>query len=122
MIVICPVCPGATVPPDGATPNQLPAERLMFVFHLSGLLPLLVMVTTWPVGLGSPRVLLKLRLSGEAPITGSAGAGGDCTNSCTMTVCVACPVTKEIAPVYVFGARPPILTLKDTTVLAVPFN
>src|SRR5258706_12041151 len=66
-MVTFPVCPGAIVPPVGTALHQLSAIRVVLVLHLSGLPPLLVMVTTWPVGLGRPWVLLKLKLSGEAP-------------------------------------------------------
>src|SRR5258708_39723121 len=97
-MVTCPVCPGAIVPPVGAAHNQRHVSRLMLVLHLSGLPPLLVMVTTWPVGLGSPWVLLKLRLSGEEPITGVNGGGGGWTADLTVTVCVlSTAVTTEIA-------------------------
>src|SRR5258706_3077015 len=97
-MVTFPVCPGAIVPPVGTALHQLSAIRVVLVLHLSGLPPLLVIVTTWPVGLGSPCVLLKLRLSGEAPITGSTGGGGGWTTSLTMTVCGLIPMTNEIWP------------------------
>src|SRR5260370_32604154 len=106
-MVAFPVGPGAIVPPVGTALNQLLfANRVILVLHLSGLPPLLVMVTTCPVGLGSPWVLLKLRLSGEAPITGSAGGGGACTTNITVTVCWLIPVTNENWPEYVSSHRP----------------
>ena len=76
MIVTCPVCPGRIDPLDGDVPSQLEANILTFEYQLSVPPPLLVMVITWPVGLGCPCVLLKLKLSGEAPIMGEAGEGG----------------------------------------------
>src|SRR5258708_35314670 len=98
-MVAFPVCPGAIVPPVGTALNQLLfANRVILVLHLSGLPPLLVMVTTCPVGLGSPWVLLKLRLSGEAPITGSAGGGGAWTPNITTTSFVLIPGTNESGP------------------------
>ena len=94
----------------------------MAVLHLSELPPLLVMVTTWPAGLGCPCMLLKLMLSGEAPISGAAGDGVGCTVNCTMTVCVLCPAIKEIVPWLCPAGRLPALTLTDTTTPTVPFN
>src|SRR5258708_13572375 len=97
-MVTFPVCPGAIVPPVGTALHQLSAIRVVLVLHLSGLPPLLVMVTTWPVGLGSPCVLLKLKLSGEAPITGSAGEGAGSITTIPVTVCVLIPATNESWP------------------------
>ncbi len=99
MIVTCPVCPLAILLPVGAAHSQHEeVKQLGLAFHLSRLPPLLVMVTTWPVGLGCPCVLLKLRVSGEAPIIGAAGGGRGCTVNCTMTVWVLWLAIKEIVP------------------------
>src|SRR5271157_2610447 len=97
LIVTCPVCPGVMVPPEGDAPSQLINNCMGLALHLRGLVPLLVIVTTWPVGLGCPCVLLKLRLSGEAPIIG-ANEEGVCTVSCTIIVSVLCPETNERLP------------------------
>src|SRR5260370_24642176 len=119
-MVAFPVCPGAIVPPVGTALHQLSAIRVVLVLHLSGLPPLLVMVTTWPVGLGSPCVLLKLRLSGEAPITCSVGGGAGWTTNITVSVCELIPPTPmQIWTEYVFDDGPTALTLTDNTTLAV---
>src|SRR5579884_295836 len=99
LMVNCPICPGATVPPEGVAASQGEARIWNVVLHLSVLPPLLVMVTTCPVGLGCPWVLLKFRLSGETAMMGALGGGGACTCNCTITDWVLCWVVKAITPV-----------------------
>src|SRR2546426_2207470 len=94
-MVTWPDCPGAMVPPDGEAASQMKLKGVAVACQLSELCPLLVMVTTWPVGLGCPWMLLKVRLSGEALIIGAAGGGAAWTVNCAITVSVLCPKTNE---------------------------
>jgi len=96
LIVTCPDCPGAMVSPDGEAASQTnEGKGIAVTCQLSALCPLLVMVTTWPVGFASPWTVLKFRLSGEALMTGAVGVGATWTVNCTNTVSVLCPKTNE---------------------------
>src|SRR5437660_10400590 len=95
-MVTWPDCPGAMVPPNGLAASQMnEGKGVAVACQLRGLCPLLVMVTTWPVGLGCPWMLLQVRLSGEALIIGAAGGGAAWTVTCAITVSVLCPKTNE---------------------------
>src|SRR6266566_9762921 len=95
-MVTCPACPGAMVPPDGEAASQTnEGKDVAIKCQVRELCPLLVMVTTCPVGSGCPWILLKLRLSGEALIIGAAGGGAAWTVNCAITVSVLCPKTNE---------------------------
>src|SRR6266568_7471324 len=109
-------------PPVGETPSQIEARLLTLVCQSSGLPPLFVIVTTWPPGFGNPCVVLKLILSGDAPMIGAVGGGGAWTVNCTITVCVLSPVSTETVPVYDPGLRPPTFTPTAVTVRVAPFN
>lgn len=120
--VTCPVWPAGMVPPVGPAPSHDVASVLTCVRQVSGLLPVLVIVTTCGGGEGMPCVVLKLRPSGVAPKIGAEGGGGGCTINCTITVCVLCAAVNAILLVYVPGFRVLALTPIEVTVLAVPFN
>ena len=94
MIVTCPDCPGAMVPPVGKAASQTNEVGIAAACQLRGLCPLLVMVTTWPVGLGCPWMVLKVRLKGDALIIGAVG-GAVWTVTFAITVSVLCPKTNE---------------------------
>src|SRR6266700_6495310 len=93
-MVTWPDCPGAMVPPDGEAASQTNNIGVAITCQLSELWPLLVMVTTWPVGLGCPWMLLKLRRKGDALIIGAVG-GAAWTVTFAITVSVLCPKTNE---------------------------
>ena len=122
LTVTCPVWPAGIVPPVGPAPSHVAARVVTCSRQMSGLLPVLVIVTTCPGGEGIPCVVLKLRPSGVAPIIGAEGGGGGCTVNCTITVCVLCAAVNAILPMYVPGFRMLALTPIDVTVLADPFN
>ena len=110
------------LPPVGLAPNHDDARVLTVVCQISWLLPVLVIVTTCPGGLGIPCVVLKFRFKGVAPMIGALGGGGGCTINCTTTDCVLCAAKKAILLVYVPGFKPVVFTPTAVTVLVAPFN
>src|SRR5260370_20449231 len=88
--------------------------------HARRLLPVLVMVTVCPAGLGCPSVVLKFRFSGDAAIRGAVGSGADWTSSWTSTDWVIIGVITEIVAVYVPGLR--LLVLTPTVVVVLGRN
>src|SRR6266566_5693523 len=110
------------LPPVGLAPNHDDARVLTVVCQISWLLPVLVIVTTCPGGLGIPCVVLKFRFKGVAPMIGALGGGGGCTINCTTTDCVLCAAKKAILLVYVPGFKPVVFTPTAVTVLVAPFH
>ena len=82
------------VPPDGVAVNQTGPKGVAATCQVRALRPLLVIVTTCPVGSGRPTILLKFKLSGEALRMGDVG-GAACTVNLANTVSELCPKIKE---------------------------
>ncbi len=88
--------------------------------QLSVLLPVLLMVTVWAGGLLLPWIAVNARLVGVALMAGGTGAAVTVKETGIVTGVTPVPPLRMTEPVWVPGAKAPVVACKVTVPLPLP--